>query len=122
MPVTQSAVATALWTAAAHCRSLYMFLYRGVVVPDTISHTRAHLTGHVKRFREEGLDAEPVVFGDNRQPDAALLPFETFELLMEIAEDIAIAQRVQAREAEDTGNRTSLGAVAEELGVDLEDL
>ena len=91
-------------------------------MPDTISHTRANLTGHVKRFREEGLDAEPVVFGDNRRPDAALLPYETFELLLEVAEDIAIAQRVRARAAADTGNRTSLGEVAEELGVDLDDL
>lgn len=101
---------------------MYMTLYRGISVPDTISDTRANLTGHVKRFREEGLDAEPVVFGDNRQPDAALLPFETFELLMEVAEDIAIAQRVRARAAKDTGNRTGLGEVADELGIDLEDL
>lgn len=91
-------------------------------MPDTISSTRAKLTGHVKRFREQGLDAEPVVFGDNRRPDAALLPFETFELLMEIAEDIAIAQRVRARTEQDTGNRASLGEVAEELEVDLESL
>lgn len=91
-------------------------------MPDTISSTRANLTGHVKRFREKGLDAEPVVFGDNRRPEAALLPFETFELLMEIAEDIAIAQRIRARTEQDTGNRTSLGEVAEELDVDLESL
>lgn len=91
-------------------------------MPDTISDTRANLTGHVKRCREEGLDAEPIVFGHNRQPDAVLLPFETFELLMEVAEDIAITQRVRTRLAEDTGNRTSLGEVAEELDVDLEDL
>lgn len=91
-------------------------------MPDTISNTRANLTGHVKRFREEGLDAEPVVFGDNRRPDAALLPFETFELLLEIAEDIAISQRVRERTATDTGNRTSLDEVAEELDIDLESL
>lgn len=91
-------------------------------MPDTISNTRANLTGHVKRFREEGLDAEPVVFGDNRRPDAALLPFETFELLLEIAEDIAISQRVRERTAADTGNRTSLDEVAEELDIDLASL
>lgn len=91
-------------------------------MPDTISDTRKNLTGHVKRFREQGLDAEPVVFGDSRRPDAALLPFETFELLMEVAEDIAIGQRVRERVEVDTGNRTSLGAVAEEFGVDLDNL
>jgi len=31
-------------------------------VPETISDTRQLLTSHVARFREEGLDAEPVVF------------------------------------------------------------
>ncbi len=91
-------------------------------MPDTISDTRKNLTKHVKRFREQGLDAEPVVFGDNRRPDAALLPFEMFEFLMEVAEDIAIAQRVRARTEADTGSRTSLGDVAKDLGVDLDDL
>jgi hypothetical protein len=41
---------------------------------------------------------------------------------LEVAEDIAIAQRVRARAAAVTGNRTSLGKVAKELGVDLDDL
>lgn len=68
------------------------------------------------------MDAEPVVFGDNRRPDAALLPYETFELLLELAEDIVIAQRVREREAADSGNRPSLAEVAEELGVDLDEL
>jgi hypothetical protein len=42
-------------------------------MPETISEARARLPAHVRRFREQGLDAEPVVFGDRRQPDAALL-------------------------------------------------
>ena len=91
-------------------------------MPDTISDARKHLTGHVARFRAEGLDAEPVVFGDHRQPEAALLPFETFQLLLDVAEDIAIAQRIREREASDTGNRTSLAEVAAEFGIDLDEL
>lgn len=91
-------------------------------MPETISDTRKNLTGHVRRFRERGLDAEPVVFGDNRRPDAALLPYETFELLLELAEDIAIAERIREREAADSGGRTSLVEVAMELGVDLDEL
>lgn len=89
---------------------------------ETISDARKHLTGHVARFRAEGLDAEPVVFGDHRQPEAALIPYELLQLLLDIAEDIAIAERVRAREASDTGNRTSLADVAAELGVDLDEL
>lgn len=91
-------------------------------MPETISDTRRNLTGHVQRFREEGVDAEPVVFGNNRRPDAALLPYETFELLLDLAEDIVIAQRVREREATDSGNRTSLAEVAAEFDVDLDEL
>lgn len=91
-------------------------------MPETISETRKQLTVHVRRFREEGLDAEPVVFGDRRQPDAALLPFETFQLLLDIAEDLVIAERVRERDAADNGNRTSLADVAAMFDVDLDEL
>ena len=91
-------------------------------MPETISETRKQLTGHVRRFREEGLDAEPVVFGDRRQPDAALLPFETFQLLLDIAEDLVIAERIRERDAADSGQRTSLSDVAAMFDVDLDEL
>ncbi|HEY6533896.1 MAG TPA: hypothetical protein VIY72_16425 [Acidimicrobiales bacterium] len=91
-------------------------------MPETISDARAQLTSHVARFREEGLEADPVVFGDHRQPEAVLLPYETFQLLIDVAEDIAIAERIRERAASDRGNRTSLADVAEELGVDLDEL
>ena len=91
-------------------------------MPETISDTRKNLTGYVRHFREKGIEAEPVVFGDNRRPDAAMLPYETFEFLLELAEDVAIAQRIREREATDSGSRTSLSEVAEELGVDLDRL
>lgn len=89
---------------------------------ETISDARKHLTGHVARFRAEGLDAEPVVFGDRRQPEAALVPYEMLTLLLDVAEDIVIAERIREREAADTGARTSLADLASELGVDLDDL
>ena len=89
-------------------------------MPETISDTRQLLTSHVARFRAEGLDAEPVVFGDHRQPEAALIPYETFRLLLDVAEDIAIAQRLRQRFAEDDGRRVGLAELAAELGVDLD--
>lgn len=91
-------------------------------MPETVSGTRQHLTGHVARFREEGLDADPVIFGDRRQPEAALLPYETFQLLLDVAEDVAIGQRIRERLATDSGARTSLDALADELDVDLDTL
>lgn len=103
---------------------LYTFLYifpTGGPVPDTISDARANLTSHVARFRAEGLDAEPVVFGDHRQPEAVLLPYATFELLLDVAEDIAIAERVRERLAVDSGARRTLAEVAADLGVGFDD-
>jgi len=91
-------------------------------MPETISDARANLTSHVARFRAEGISAEPVVFGDHRLPEAVLLPFETFELLLDVAEDIVIAERIRERDARDSGNRTTLAEAAAELGIDLDEL
>jgi hypothetical protein len=91
-------------------------------MPETISEARSRLPAHVRRFREEGLDAEPVILGDRRHPDAALLPYETFLLLLDVAEDVAIAQRVRERDAADSGRRTTLAAAAGEFGIDLDEL
>lgn len=89
---------------------------------ETISDARKHLTGHVARSREQGLDAEPVIFGDHRRPEAALLPYDTFQLLLDIAEDVIVAERIRERLDADSGNRTSLNEVAAEFGIDLDEL
>jgi hypothetical protein len=91
-------------------------------MPETVSDTRRRLTQHVQKFRDQGLGAAPVIFGDRRQPEAALLPYETLSLLLDIAEDVAIAQRVQERDAADSGRRTTLAEAAEEFDVDLDEL
>src|SRR4051812_2926659 len=89
---------------------------------ETIGRARRQLSGHVARFRREGVDADPVVFGAQGQPESALLPYETLVLLLDLAEDVAIAARMRERVKTDSGRRTSLAAVAAELGVDLDDL
>lgn len=91
-------------------------------MPETISEARTRLPAHVRRFRELGMEAEPVILGDRRRPDAALLPYETFELLLDVAEDVAIAQRIRERDASDNGRRTTLVEAAEEFGIDLKAL
>ena len=91
-------------------------------MPETVSDTRARLTGHVARFREEGIEAEPVIFGERRKPQAALLPYETFQLLLDVAEDVVIAERIRRRDAADAGDRTTLEEIAAEFGVDLDEL
>lgn len=90
--------------------------------PATVSDTRKNLTSHVARFRAEGVDAGPVVFGDRRRPEAVLLPFDTFELLLQVAEDIVLAQRVRERAVADEGSRVTLAEAAERFGLDLGDL
>ncbi|MBK5224292.1 MAG: hypothetical protein JJE52_15745 [Acidimicrobiia bacterium] len=50
------------------------------------------------------------------------MPHEMFQMLFDAAEDIAIARRVAERTRSDSGNRTSLAAVAADLGVDLDSL
>lgn len=91
-------------------------------MPDTISDARARLTEHVARFRTEGVEADPVVFGDHRHAEAVLLPYETFELLMDVAEDVIIAERIAERAELDNGNRTSLRDAAAQFGLDLDEL
>lgn len=91
-------------------------------IAETVSDTRAQLTKHVQRFRDEGIDAAPVIFGDRRRPEAALLPYETFRLLLDVVEDIVIAQRIRERDATDSGARATLAQAAEELDIDLDEL
>jgi hypothetical protein len=42
--------------------------------------------------------------------------------LLDIAEDVAIAQRIRERDAADDGTRTTLAEAADEFGIDLETL
>ena len=89
---------------------------------QTINDGRRDLAAHVARFRKEGLDAEPVVFGEHGQPEAVLLPHATFQLLLDVAEDIAVAGRLQERLAEDYVNHSTLAEAAGTFGIDLDEL
>ena len=86
-------------------------------VPTTTA--RAQLTATVKRFREEGETADPVVFGSHRRAEAVIMPAAQYDLFLELVEDAAIALRIAERAAEDDGRRYTLSEVADELGVDL---
>lgn len=100
---------------------MYMNVYTSET-PATVSDTRKNLTGHVARFRREGVEADPIIFGDRRRPEAVLLPFDTFELLLDVAEDIVLGQRIRERLEVDDGTRVSLADAAEAFGIDLDDL
>jgi hypothetical protein len=66
---------------------------------------------------EEGAES-----GKEEQAGLTLMPFETFQLLLDVAEDLAIGQHIRERETSDTGNRTSLAEAAAEFGIDLDEL
>ncbi len=50
------------------------------------------------------------------------MPHVMFQLLLDVAEDIAIAERLQERLAADEGDRTTLAAAAATFGINLDEL
>lgn len=93
-----------------------------VLHPESISDTRKDLTRTVDRFRTEGAKSTPVVFGRRRRAEAVVMPYEAYEALLEIVEDVAIARRVQERDHRDSGRCTSAEQVARNFGLDYDQL
>ena len=54
----------------------------------------------MKRFRKDGLEAQPMVFGSHRKPEAAVIPYELYERIATIIEDHEIAELVRERSTE----------------------
>jgi hypothetical protein len=80
---------------------------------------RAALTKALARFRERGALAEPVVFGAQRRPEGVMIPFELYEELLPVIEDVEIAHLVRERAA--AGDAVPLADVAASLGLDADD-
>lgn len=51
-----------------------------------VSEAREELSRALARFRREGAAAEPVIFGSHRKPEAVVIPFELYEVVMEYQE------------------------------------
>jgi PHD/YefM family antitoxin component YafN of YafNO toxin-antitoxin module len=60
---------------------------------------RAQLPALLEHFREAGADAEPVVIGARRRPEAVVLSYERYLQLAGGRERVAAALERQAREA-----------------------
>lgn len=60
---------------------------------------RAQLPALLERFRQAGADAEPVVIGARRRPEAVVLSYERYLQLAGGRERVAAALDRQAREA-----------------------
>ena len=63
---------------------------------------RAQLPAMLERFRQAGADAEPVVIGARRRPEAVVLSYERYLKLAGGRERVAAALEQQAREAAET--------------------
>jgi PHD/YefM family antitoxin component YafN of YafNO toxin-antitoxin module len=63
---------------------------------------RAQLPALLERFRQAGADAEPVVIGARRRPEAVVLSYERYLQLAGGRARVAAALEQQAREAGET--------------------
>jgi PHD/YefM family antitoxin component YafN of YafNO toxin-antitoxin module len=60
---------------------------------------RAQLPAMLERFREAGADAEPIVIGARRRPEAVVLSYERYVQLAGGRDRVAAALAQQARDA-----------------------
>jgi antitoxin StbD len=89
---------------------------RQIVVPS--AEARDHLSSYLKLFREQGGDADPVVFGSHRKPEGVILSYERYEWQTAILDELVASEEVHEAIAQDTGRRAELSDVAREAGFD----
>jgi PHD/YefM family antitoxin component YafN of YafNO toxin-antitoxin module len=75
---------------------------------------RAQLPALLERFRQAGADAEPVVIGARRRPEAVVLSYERYLQLAGGRERVAAALERQTREAGETIDADEALKVADE--------
>ncbi|GAA1328148.1 hypothetical protein ACFSWE_11405 [Leucobacter albus] len=84
---------------------------------QTSADARKELPNALKRFREQGIEATPLIFGSHRKPEAAVIPYELYERIAAIMEDREIAEMVRTRQAE--GRAKPMHDLFAEYGVEL---
>jgi antitoxin StbD len=89
-----------------------------VVQPTSVA--RSQLSSALAHFRQDGVNAEPLVFGSHRQPEGVVIPFELFKAIYPAIEDAQTAALLRERIADDRP-RTTLEGVIDELGFDSSD-
>lgn len=90
--------------------------------PVSTTEARETLTATVRRFREKGATAEPVVFGSHRKPEAVVMPYEQYTALRDLVEEAGVALMLRDRDRQDSGVRRTLDEVADRFGIDLDEL
>src|SRR5258708_40230612 len=86
------------------------------VVPS--AEARDHLSSYLKLFREQGGQADPVVFGSHRRPEGVILSYQRYEWLTEVLDELVASEEVREALSKDTGKRVELADVTPRAGVD----
>lgn len=92
-----------------------------VVTVMTAADARKALPSITARFREEGIDAEPVFYGSHRKPEAVLMSMQRYEALMSALEDRLIQDLLRARLSR-PHKWLPLEDLMQELGITEEDV
>ena len=85
----------------------------------TSREARENLGEMLSHFRSEGIAAEPLVFGAQRKPEAVMIPFETFQALVPLMENLTIAETIRPRI--EAGGAAPLSETAAALGLNPAD-
>lgn len=76
-----------------------MKLKQAQVLP--ISEARSELSTIVSRFREQGAESTPVLFGSHRKPEGVIISFSMWQEILEQIEDIEIEKILHNRISND---------------------
>src|SRR5438132_11007236 len=71
---------------------------------------RAQLSAMLERFRADGADAEPIVIGARRRPEAVVLSYERY---LQLAGGRARVRAILERQAAESGSRPAPDAALE---------
>ncbi len=102
MAIAVDSHSTGLGHLGVHVRATLLGMTRKPHDVLATREARAQLPALLERFREAGADAEPVVIGARRRPEAVVLSYERYLQLAGGRERVAAALDAQAREAGET--------------------
>lgn len=60
------------------------------MTPVTTSDARSAITKKLAEFRERGLSAEPLVFGDHRRPEGVIIQYEIYRQLEDAIDQLRL--------------------------------
>ena len=72
-----------------------MNLKQSEVLPT--SEARSELSAIISRFREEGKESAPVLFGSHRKPEGVIIPFSMWQEILGQIEGIELEKLVRDR-------------------------